>query len=272
MIVSCTKEIIIDLDKHESKLVVNSFFSPSNGININLSKSIPVLDKDRVNFIKNAEVQFYCHSELVSDMNYLGDGKYYLNTSIVKGKEYSISINAPGFKSVTARSVVPDQPQFLLIDTIFIDDELLYCEIEFFNDSEALNYYLLEVESKYPIIKNDSIQSNKLDIINSDMIVENGDLGEKLERLVFSGEILKDSVGDLGFALNKKTLFDSYTGDSNTLYIHFKKISEEYYLYLKSFYESKSRLDEIYTNTDNGYGIFAAYNVTLDSIVIRKDN
>ena len=92
-------------------------------------------------------------------MNYLGDGMYYFISSNAKGKEYSIVIDAPGFKSVTMSSVVPDQPQILLIDTINIEDEFLYCEIEFSNDLKTYNYYLLEVESKYPIFKNDSIFS-----------------------------------------------------------------------------------------------------------------
>lgn len=270
ILVSCDeKEITINLDKHESKLVVNSLLAPSDSIKVNISKSISILENDTVNYIENAEVQFYCQNELVNTMNYLSEGLYYLNASIIKGKEYSIVVDTSGFKTVTASCVIPAPPQILSVDTISINDEYLYCEIEFRNDLSTLNYYLLEVESKYPLLNSDSILSNQVDIINSELIIENGDLGEELERLVFTGEVLQDSVYALGFILGKEML-SSGTHSSNTLYINLKKISEEYYLYVKSYYASESEQDEVYSNVENGYGIFAGYSLAIDSIVINN--
>lgn len=270
ILISCVDEIVFDLDKHESKLVVNSFFSPSDSIRINLSRSIPVLDKDTVNYVKNASVLIYCQDELVDKMNYDGNGNYSLNTSIVTGKEYSIIVDAPGFNTLTAKDMIPEPVQILSFDTITIDNGLLYCEIGFKNDLHAMNYYLLEIVSKYPVWDSDSSHSCQVDIINSDILVENVDFGNADKRLVFSGRNLQDSVYALGFVLDKLPLLNSCIDGSNTLYIQFKNISEKYYSYLKSYYSSQTWQDEVYTNAENGYGIFAGYSVTLDSIVIRN--
>jgi len=270
ILISCNeKEITINLDKHENKLVVNSLLAPSDSVKVNISKSISVLENDTVNYIENAEVQFYCQNKLVNTMNYLGSGMYYLNTSITTGNEYSIIVDVSDFETITANSVIPGPSQILSVDTISIDDEYLYCEIELRNDLTSLNYYLLEVESKYPLLNSDSTLTNQVDIINSELIIENGDLGEELERLVFTGEVLQDSVYALGFILDKETL-KSGAHSSNTLYIHFKKISEEYYLYVKSYYASESKQDEVYSNVENGYGIFAGYCLNTDSLVINN--
>lgn len=269
---SCTeKEIIIELDKHESKLVVNSFFSPSDSISINLSKSIAARDIDAINYIHNAEIQLYCQNQLVNTMNYQGNGMYSLKSAINYGDKYKIVIDAPGFISVEASNTIPEQPQVLSFDTIHIDDELLYCEIAFKSDLSTSNYYLVEVESKNPVYDSDSILSHQVDIINSDILVENGGLEEKLKRLVLSTELLQDSIYELGFVLDKTMLQETYSESSNTIYIHFKKISEEYYLYVKSYYEAETKHEDIYTNIENGYGIFAGYGLVTDSIEVVYD-
>ena len=271
LFVACDeKELSINLDKHENKLVVNSFFTSSDSISINLSKSIPVQDDDVINFIDNADVYLYCQNELVNTMNYLGKGVYSLNTQVVCGKEYSLSVDAVGYKSVSTSNIIPDKPLVLFVDTIHISKVYLYCELAFKNDVTSPGYYLLEAEAKYPVLNSDSVLSNHIEIINSDMIVENGDIETELERIVFSTELLYEPVYDLGFVLNKRKLLITGKDNSNTVYIHFKKITEEYYLYVKSYYASKSKQDEIYSNVKNGYGIFAGFNTVVDTIVIKE--
>ncbi len=270
---ACTSsiELEIELDKHESKQVVNSFFSPSDSITIHLSKSVPVFDQESNKNIENAEVELYCQEELQGTMNSIGNGYYSLSTPIVANKEYSIVVNTLGFSSVSAKNIIPGQVHILSFDTISINKELLYCEIDFNNDLEKLDHYLLEVTSKYPVLDADSISSNQVDMFKSDLIIENGDLGSVDKRSVFSNAYINDSIASVGFVLDKQALINSCMEGSNTVYIHFKKISEAYYKYIHFYYRSQSNQNEpSYTNTKNGYGIFAGFTVSVDSFEIRE--
>jgi hypothetical protein len=69
--------------------------------------------------------------------------------------------------------------------------------------------------------------------------------------------------------MEKEALIKSIQDDSNTLYINFKTISTTYYNYLKTYYESQTKQMDVFTNIVNGYGIFAGYNLSQDSILIR---
>jgi hypothetical protein len=69
--------------------------------------------------------------------------------------------------------------------------------------------------------------------------------------------------------MEKEPLIKSIQDDSNTLYINFKTISATYYNYLKTYYESQTKQMDVFANIVNGYGIFAGYNLSQDSILIR---
>ena len=126
--------------------------------------------------------------------------------------------------------------------------------------------------SKYPIIDNDSVYTNQMDIIKCDIIIENGNLGDIQKRLFFSSTKINESNYALGFAFDKESLKDSYVDGSNTIYVIFKSISEDYYLYLKSYNRLVPNLNEVYTNVSNGYGIFAGYSVSRDSIIMYNND
>jgi hypothetical protein len=271
VVISCTEELSIDLDKHESKLVVNSIFCPPNNININISKSISILDTDTLNYIDNANIQLFCKGEIVENMVYNARGFYSSsNANFIPGNEYSIIVDAPNFNKVTAKSLVPLPCPMQRLDTITFEDELLYCEFGFNDDPNTSNYYLIEVKSKFPIMRGDSTLSNQVDIMISDVIVENGAFGEVQNRIFFSDEMIQQSVYEISFILNKTKILNSFNNGSNTIYIYFKNISEEYYLYLKSYHASKTKQKEVYSNINNGYGIFASYNLSMDSIEFRN--
>ena len=51
--------------------------------------------------------------------------------------------------------------------------------------------------------------------------------------------------------------------------IHIRKI-KKFYKYVKTYYEAQTKQMDVYSNIDNGYGIFAGYNLSKDSIVIQK--
>ncbi|MCK5169565.1 MAG: DUF4249 family protein, partial [Bacteroidales bacterium] len=158
----------------------------------------------------------------------------------------------------------------LSLDTITYNNKYLYCEITFQDILDMSNFYLLDVTSKYPILNNDSILSKQIEIVVSDNIIENSSIGATSKRVFFSDEKIQDTEYKLSFLLEKEPLLESLNDGSNTLYINFKTISSGYYKYVKTYYEAQTKQMDVYSNIDNGYGIFAGYNLSKDSIVIQK--
>jgi hypothetical protein len=266
---SCTKDVTIEIANPESKIVVNSFFSPQGSLIVNISKSIAILATDTVNYIDNAEVKLFQSGSLLGKLSYTQKGFYALPTTLMPNGEYSIIVSAPGMESVSSRDKIPSQVPIISLDTISVNDKYLFCEISFRDIPKTTNYYLLDVTSKHPVLKSDSISSKYIEMVVIDNIVENGGSGDKQQRIFFSDDKIQGAEYEFSFLMEKEALIKSIQDDSNTLYINFKTISTTYYNYLKTYYESQTKQMDVFTNIVNGYGIFAGYNLSQDSILIR---
>jgi hypothetical protein len=265
---SCTKEVSIDIVNPESKIVVNSFFSPQDSLFVHISKSISILADDTLNYFNNAEVKLYNGLSFLGQLTNNQKGIYTFSSTLVPNGQYSINVSVPGIEPVSSFDTIPVQIPILSFDTISVNDEYLYCEIKF-QDIPCNNYYLLDITSKYPVLNSDKIMSKQIDITVSDNIVENGRNGAISKRIFFSDDKIQGMEYELTFLLGKKPLMQSITNGSNTLYINFKTISIAYYKYLKTYYEAETKLIDVYSNVVNGYGIFAGYYLSQDSIVIQ---
>jgi hypothetical protein len=270
LLASCTKDVTIDISNPESKIVVNSFFSPKGTLIVNISKSIPILAIDTVNIINNAEVQLFQDGSLLGQLTYNQNGVYSLPIALMPTEAYSINVSVPEMKTVTSDDTIPVQVPILRLDTISVNDKYLYCEISFQDIPQTTNYYLLDVTSKYPVMNSDSISSKYIEMVISDNIVENGSSGDMRQRLFFSDNKIQDTEYELSFLLEKKPLLKSIQDGSNNVYINFKTISAAFYKYLKTYYESQTKQMDVYSNIINGYGIFAGYNLSQDSIIIQQ--
>lgn len=265
--VSCTKEISIDLDKHESKLVVNSFFSNHKSIAVNVSKSISIFSIDTLAYVSHAKVELYNNNVLIGELLHTQKGNYELATELEVGIEYTIEVNALNLNTAKSHDVIPDQVSMLGFDTISLDSRYLYCELAFHDNPAIENYYLLDIETKTPYVLKDSLLTNQVDLVACDLIVENGKIGDIRKLIYFSDEYFQSEANDLSFLLDKKYLSNVLNDSLNVIYINLKSISKAYYDYLKTNYVSQNAQIDVYTNIENGYGIFAGYSLSQDSIV-----
>jgi len=227
------------------------------------------LAADSLNYIDNADVKLFQGRALIGKLTYNQKGFYTLPTTLLPKEDYSISVTVPSMETVSALDTIPIQVPILSHDTISVNNEYLFCEIKFQDISQTANYYVLEITSKYPVLNSDSILSKQIDIVVNDNIVENGSSGAKCKRIFFSDDKIQGAKYQLSFLLEKEPLLKSLNAGSNTLYINFKTISTAYYKYLKTYYEAQTKQMDVYTNIVNGYGIFAGYNLSQDSIIIQ---
>jgi hypothetical protein len=267
---SCTEDVTIDMDNPESKIVVNSFFSPQGSLLVNISKSISILATDTLNYINDAEVELFQDGSSMGKLTSFQKGFYTIPAALLPKGEYSISVSAPGMGTVSSHDTIPVQIPILSLDTITFNNKYLFCEIQFQDIPNTANYYVLEITSKYPVLNSDKFLSTQIDIVVNDNIIENSSNDTQCKRVFFSDDKIPGAAYQLSFLLEKAPLLKSLKTGSNTLYINFKTISAAYYKYIKTYYEAQTKQMDVYTNITNGYGIFAGYNISQDSIVFQQ--
>ena len=110
LVSSCeTTEKIDDFPLRPSKLVVNSFFSADSLWEIQVSKSLSVLDNADLLKVNNASIDIYKNSELIDTIRGPGtDGWYRSGLYLPEaGENYSIEVSTPDFPISSMQRMLP---------------------------------------------------------------------------------------------------------------------------------------------------------------------
>ena len=218
-------------------------------------------------------------------------------------KSYTINVSATGFETVFAENTVPEPVQILVVDTSTVIAELpdwyfghlgpfnqirllLECRIRFKDPPGISNYYTLQIETQAcrQIVDSlgDKIWSytgtGQLPYVSYDQIVENLLNNEDAicgweciylyKKVCFSDKLIDGEEYELVILLDKELL-------KGKTYFKLYSLSREYYLFAKSrFPKSKNHNDpfaepvQVYSNIQNGVGIFAGASVSVDSSIV----
>lgn len=296
VLIACeTTEKIDDFPLRPSKLVVNSFFSDSREWEIQVSKSLSVLDNADLKLIEDATVNIYKGTELIATITRPGSGGLYRAGEILPemGQEYSIEVSSPSFPDVaTSSDIVPLQVQVTSVSAVITEAD--YYEwtssngthyyggnaegnfgVLFSDPPEVDNYYQLLV-AYYDTVYQEpdslefTIDRRMLWVSSDDGAV--GQNGNDIMSLLFSDEVFNG----LDYKL-KVNFTDRNARKGRKYFIELVSLSEAGYLYRMSGNEfGRARNDpfaepvQVYCNIENGYGIFAAYSVDIYEIVLEE--
>lgn len=296
---SCSKIIPIDDPDNKKHIDVIGLINSDSILNVNISKSVSILQStehlydeennsflSKIDFVSNATVKIYENNVYKDTLSFTEYGNYIANFRPVVGNKYKIEVNVPNCEQVDAENTVPEKVEIISIDTLtvsstsFLDEEkMLRCKIKFTDPSEVNNYYYFNIFGKvtYSWYDEDTdslfveTYSTFVDFDTNDPIIKND---SKLN----NGIVFNDN------AINGKTYtlivdFDKYFSDSTMFHFNLYSISSDYYLYLKS---SNKQMDNngggpfseavpVYTNINNGVGIFAGINKSTFSILARNN-
>jgi Domain of unknown function (DUF4249) len=292
--VGCEKTVIIDVPVPPSKLVVNGVVQANNIFAVNVSKSEPVLTSNTANSFKvnNAFVQLYENGILKDTFLYNTANNNYVvknGTTAQIGKTYKLTAALNGFTAVDAEMVTPSNIAIQSITRVVnartdanggTQDEV---KIKFIDNASETNNYLFKVKRpgnftglqvEYQTIF--CIKSSDVDIdrtSNNDPT----DVNSCIDR-----EFL---MTDKNFNGNSKTItlfIDSYnlaefTNPNNQrkykAIVEINNISKNYYNYRRSIQTYRDNEDNpfsepvlVYSNVNNGYGIFSSFTVGRDTI------
>ena len=265
---NCEKEVEIDLPKHQPELVLNCLFSQDAVFKVHLSKTAPILNDFPV-IVREAIVQLYENELFIEELTF--DGNIYTSTILPKtNKNYHIKVNTPEFENITAYDYTPSKPNLISVafnENAYTDEEgyeMGQLTIEFKDNPNKKNYY----EIVFFVKDNNSFFTPYYDEKNNDPVLLNEEiLAYEPESLMFSDELFNGTAYTL--KINSGNLFDSNDEPSELNFI-FRHITENYYKYKKRLILHKYNQEHdvwdgvgepisMYTNIENGYGIFAGY-------------
>ncbi len=283
---SCQKEVELKLDESKNKLVVNCLFSPDDVFKVNVSYSLKINQSD-VDFIDNAKIKLFKNNQYLETLVNDSLGWYH---SIIKpeiNSLYSIEVTYLN-DFVYAESYVPDTAY---VDGFFKED-LINLNSTYFNQTN-FNFKIVDDLTKnryYQVLEGYFFQIQEdYNCIDNPIILSESEIDYNPKSIIFSNNSFETDTTDF---IVKKCVENTLTNPITTplptpaaKQTFFKTLSKEYFNFIKTGIKHKYNqntqdkvtdpLDivfigdpvEMYSNINNGYGIFAGYtirNLTLN--------
>lgn len=261
--------------------VINSSIEAGKPVVVNISMA-EKLDTFQLTGVDNASVLLYIDDIFSDTLNYSENGNYFSSTLVEEGRVYRCEAKIPGFDKVFATDSIPSSVRINNIVHISYggkDEEgtiFPALKISFSNNNESKSYYEVDVRFLY---------GKDIENITLQTIIDPIILNEGLPIALFSNEMIKDSIYEL--TLNYTTNVSTSNGNGifytglYPLIIEFRSISYNYYRYKKQLYlyeqgqhanglQSSITAFPLYSNVENGYGIFAGFSAIVSDTIIPE--
>lgn len=287
---SCSKMISDEFPPSEPIPAVNAILAAGQNVNLHLSR-VEQIDDTPLQYINNALVTLYKNDTAVAVMPFFEYGLYYSHEVVRPGEIYSCSIRIDGFPDLYCIDSIPLHTSVDITDhnnTAKIDEEGGYMQgvtVEFQDDPDTEDYYELIIEKRYPP---STFNKGKYKLYafdeTSEILLNEGLEPYSTESLVFSDMMMEEPTISMSLNYGSGSNLHCYYNDScvvkvyeHTIIVELRHISREYYRFKKDFYfyeknlfpqftEGTSTAFSLYSNIENGMGIFAGYTVSVDSV------
>lgn len=299
-VVSCHEtELQIDLSAPKPKLVVHSIFTPFTppivkSFAVFVSQNAEVFDTLKVAPIPDATVSLFVDGQFSQFLKYDKIYGYLADFFPKTGVEYSIKVEKEGFETVYAKGMIPPKVAIKSCEiTPFAglgDQNLAFSQLSltFDDPNDQTNYYEIMVlgygqeNDKYMLNTNDKVITSE-SYYPSPILMD----ADSPRRLLFSDKLINGQTHTV-----EMTYYPPQGGNIDHLfilphliYLSFRSVSKAYYLYyttlLKHFNSRNADMlfgiaepSPVYTNIQNGYGVFAGYaednrSFLVDSMRVR---
>lgn len=290
-LVTCQKELLIEVPDSESKLVVESYlrtfqFNSNNKFEFYLRSSSNINDTTRYGYVEDATILLYKNNILFDTLEMDSSKRFYkydfnLANSPKAGDKFRVEVSHPDFQSVSATTTMPSP--ITIGDTIITP---LYsqsssgdkCKVDItFKDPPEENFYeifvtdismieeLVRATTTFPSIVREAYYPKPYDLLN----------GNAPNSLLFSDKEFNGEEVTIDVIYQ---IFGEIVDDVYTQKVVLRHISKEQYEFKTKVLEHlKSKQDDILYGVaeplavpsfvNNGYGIFAAYNETIIDVI-----
>ncbi len=299
LFVGCRENIVdIEVGNGSSQLVIGGLINTDSSVLIKVTHTVNVLATDAEYNVKNASVLLYENDVVATRFHYdPGDAVsgiddiYFSQDRFIptEGNTYSIQVDAPGYESVSASTRIPKEVPILEVEIgttpvqvgeflngvnanitfpdppgeanfysiIIREENRIYHEYDEFGQPIEESGYALEIRSKALLPRLD------------DKIEFNGKSNFRFRVLYVS------DIAFNGRLYTHDFLMHAPTGGELTVFLN--HITEEHYLYgttsqlqqLESAENPFSQPVQVFSNIENGLGIFSGYHAS--SLVVNPE-
>ncbi|MBC7426276.1 MAG: DUF4249 domain-containing protein [Bacteroidia bacterium] len=269
-LVSCEKDITVDLPVYSEKLVVNCAFNNSSPIILDVSHSIDILSGNRNFFVNDANVKLYENGVLLQTVPYVL-GKYESTIIAIPGRTYKVVVNRGDYPEATGESTIPlftGGLQSSYKDSVSTDSSgfpVGEITVRFADDGSTRNYYKIFLQS----YDNTTMQFKEMIPVSNDPLLVDGSADNSQGGVIISDLTFNGKTREFKF----RTEFGSALGTPKYI-ITLELISKEYYDYLtdiKNFQPNTGGIISsepvlVNSNIKNGLGIFTGTYLESDTI------
>ena len=280
---SCTKTLDFKEAETDQQFVINCIISPDSTFSAIISKSHSVIRFQPFELVTNVPLNLYEDGNLIGEIS-AKNGIYRDDFKPQSGKTYRLMAEIDG-KEVDATTQIPEKVDIVSVDTTTVQSQWGYNELNFkisFDDPDGEDYYRLvvlqDVLTRYDW-GNDSItyyrQYYSSGVDSNDPVFKTlyNDFGDN--QLDSGPDNHYNLFSDVNFNGQKYSIqfkVNSFQeGNPDIIYykyeIHLLKMSKEFFNYLKylnlyNYYHDDpfSEPVPVYSNVNNGTGIFGGYN------------
>lgn len=290
-IFGCEKEIELNIDENESKLVLNSWLKTGKHPIVEINRSTFIFDKRGTDKIENAEVILFENDEEVGFLEHFSSGFYQNeNIEIKPDAEYKIIAKVDGFEDVAAseNSSTSLRAQDYEFDFKYNESNDQFgnssrseINITLKDNASTTDFYLFRLKSTNnqwdESQDGDTTYSEYYEYLeSSDLQIEEVYLNEVGNMKLLKDELFNGNDYTVRFNTQdiRKEVYQDGNFNSVIQYVfEIHKVSKSLYLYLKSLENNQypdpfTEPTQIYSNVENGYGILATS--TIIEIVIEE--
>lgn len=266
----------MDVPIAEPKITVNSLFSPDSVWDVSLTLSRNILDEAPFMIPNVSEVVILDETEkIVSTLSQTKPGVYRSDSKPEMGKTYTVRVGVPNQHSITATGKIPGPVEVIQvkIDTLEVKQDYgpgqsIAIEVELRDPANEINYYRFQlyIRAVYEYYRYDTQETVRdTTTIQLGLLEDSPDLlGEGNPNFIISDSKFNGRTAIITF----KPIYP-WSVQIIEAGILTQNLSEEYYKYLTTL-DLQRRTDgdpfaqpvKVYSNINNGFGIFAGYSAS----------
>ena len=294
---ACEQVIEPDLPEHTPRLVLQAFFTADSTWVAFVGRSVGILESmpEREMAVADATVELLAGDRVIDRLEFFQQERVYVweKGTLQAGESYALRVAAPGFATVEATDAVPRPVPTAIVSylthTSVRSESMIKgdmsIELEIQDPPGETNYYQIRMfafsRSEFRTLDDEVVDLVSIRYEGSFSTQDPSIIADNTADEPFDGSF----TGAAPFF--KDTLFDGQThaielsSDYNApertrFYVHVLHLSETYYEYLKSARLHESTQDNpfaepmsVYSNVENGYGIFAGYSSQIFELVLE---
>lgn len=294
-IVSCETVVDVDLPEFEPSLVLNGLIYPDTTVSVLLTQNRSALDNSYdFKSIKNATIKLYENDVFIGNLSASDqDGIYTLGYYPQIGKTYRIEAEKSGFEKVSAEISIPgDTADFAIQHITRVKDEYGNYNLKMtyvLKDSIIKNFYEVKLFMKngYPETKYYDYDLDSLIVVPGYTYWQDwyywidgaslDEFSDYTEYEIFTDELFNGRQKEFTLVFSEPYEYENQS-DTTYLRLEVRNLTEDYYRYITT--QTLQNMTgnspfaepvQVYSNIDNGFGIWGAMNNSRGEIIPIKD-